>query len=239
MPVNYNNTVIYMIYKPDSDLNTYVGHTTNFKKRVTNHRTRYNGKDFPYCNLQLYDYMRENGQFDEWTFEIITEYPCNSKREAEKKEQHFIDLFKSELNSMKAYTSSEDANIRSKKYRKVYYDNHTEEILSKNKKYRDVHKDEIAITKKNYYENNKEEILSKHKKYYEIHKEEIAITQKKYNEIHKEEILSKMKIYRDTHKEEINKKKKERIKCEICGCFSVRSSIARHKKSVKCQSFIK
>ena len=176
---NYNNTVIYMIYKPNSDLKTYVGHTTNFKVRLRLHRSRYNRKGSMHCDTPLYNYMRENGQFDEWTFEIITEYPCNSKREAEKKEQYFIDLFKSELNSMSAYTSSEDSIIRKEKYRKVYYNNH------------------------------------------------------------KEELLSKMKIYRDTHKEEINKKKRERIKCEICGFFSARSDISSHKKSIKCQSFIK
>ena len=223
MHVNYNNTVIYMIYKPDSDLNTYVGHTTNFKNRVNKHRIRYNGKDFPNCNFPLYNYMRENGKFDDWKIEIITEYPCNLKREAEKKEQHFI----------------EDANIRDKKNKKVYYQNNTEKIAIAHKKYNETHKEALKSYKKNYYENNKEEILSKHKKYNEIHKEEIAITQKKYNEIHKEEIRLMKKTYYKIHKEEINKKQRERIKCEICGCFSARSSISTHKKSIKCQSFIK
>jgi hypothetical protein len=183
--------------------------------------------------------MRENGKFDDWKIEIITEYPCNLKREAEKKEQHFIDLFKSELNSMNAYTSSEDANIRDKKNKKVYYQNNTEKIAIAHKKYNETHKEALKSYKKNYYENNKEEILSKHKKYNEIHKEEIAITQKKYNEIHKEEIRLMNKTYYKIHKEEINKKQRERIKCEICGCFSARSSISTHKKSIKCQSFIK
>ena len=191
---NYNNTVIYMIYKPDSDLNTYVGHTTNFKERVNKHRVRYNGKDFPRCNLQLYDYMRENGQFDEWTIKIITEYPCNSKREAEKKEQYFIDLFKSVLNSRRAYTSSEDAIIRNKKNKKVYQQNHKEELKSY------LH---------NYYQNNKEECSLKGK------------------------------IYRYDNKEKISTRRKKCVHCENCGEFVNNDHIARHKRTKKCQSFIK
>ena len=47
------------------------------------------------------------------------------------------------------------------------------------------------------------------------------------------------KRYYENNKEEINKKKSEIIICNICGSEVRKSDIARHQKSVKCQSHIK
>ena len=189
---DYSNTIIYMIHKPDSDLETYVGHTTNFDNRFKIHKTRFNGKDFPRCNLQLYKYMREHGEFTDYKMDIICYYPCNSKREALECEQYYIDLLKPKLNSTNAYTSNEDAIIRNKKNKKIYYDNHKEKLLNYHK---------------NYYKNNKEVYAEKGK------------------------------IYKDKNKEAISLRRKKCVYCDVCGDFINKDHIARHKRSIKCQSF--
>ena len=222
---NYNNTVIYMIYKPDSDLNTYVGHTTNFKERVNKHRVRYNGKDFPRCNLQLYDYMRENGQFDDWKIEIITEYPCNSKREAEKKEQHFIDLFKSVLNSKRAYTTDEQTKLGNKLRCEKYKRLNTKKVANYQKKYQESHKEEISLRQNKPI---KCDICGDFTSFQNIIR-------------HKNSKKCKSFIYNESHKEEILLQHQQRgdIKCDICGVYRPKKNIVRHQKSIKCQSFIK
>ena len=138
---NYNNTIIYMIHKPDSDLETYVGHTTNFKERLRKHKVRFNGKDFPLCNLPLYKYMREHGKFNDYKMDIIAYYACNSKREAEEYEQYYIDLLQSKLNSNGSYASPEKIFEQNKLRCLKFKKNNYEHVCDYQKKYREKHKE--------------------------------------------------------------------------------------------------
>ena len=219
---DYSNTIIYMIHKPDSDLETYVGHTINFDNRFTKHKCRFNGKDFPHCNLPLYKYMREHGKFNDYKMEIIAYYPCNSKREAEEREQYYIDLLKSKLNTDRAYTSNEDSIIRKKKTSNIYYENNKEALNKQSKIYNEINKEAIAKQSKIYYIKNKEVINKQNKINHEKNKERYNATQKKNHE---------------KNKEKRNARLREKIKCDICGYISNRGNLLRHQKSIKCQSF--
>ena len=53
-------------------------------------------------------------------------------------------------------------------------------------------------------------------------------------ELHAEENRQRMKAYYDKNRPEVLKKKMEKIECSNCGCYIVRSSMARHKKTDKC-----
>ena len=85
---------------------------------------------------------------------------------------------------------------------------------------------------KRYYERTKKTRKENMKIYYDEHHDEIKTKGKEYRETHKEEIKERDKKYKETHKEMLNAKKVEPILCE-CGCYSVRSSIARHRTSKK------
>ena len=76
------------------------------------------------------------------------------------------------------------------------------------------------------------------RQHYETNREKILEQCKVYRENHREEKREKDKKYRENNRDKLNTQKLENILCE-CGCYSVRSSIARHRKSEKHISLMK
>jgi hypothetical protein len=107
--IDYSNTIIYKIFCNDSSVtDTYVGHTTNFVKRKYQHRmlcTR-NSK------LKIYDTIRKNGGWENWTMIEIGKYNCKDATEARIREQEHYDILKPTLNIIKPI-SSNPANVTS------------------------------------------------------------------------------------------------------------------------------
>lgn len=106
--------------------------------------------------------------------------------------------------------------------RKERYIRNKERELTKNKEYKDSHKDELKQWFKNNYEKNKEKILKrnkiykennkeyfkkKNKEYREKNKEYISKWKKEYNIINNKEISIKRKKYREEHLEECRQQK--------------------------------
>ena len=85
---------------------------------------------------------------------------------------------------------------------------------------------------KRYYEKNKETHLAKSKAYYQDHKDEIKAQKQIYRENTREHKRQVDKQYRQNNRDMLKAKQLEQILCE-CGCYSVRSSIARHRSSKK------
>jgi group I intron endonuclease len=80
--VDYSKGLIYGIYcKNNNDL--YIGSTTNMTKRWWSHKSCIKNK---YENhTKLYKTMAENG-IENYYIELIENYPCNSKKELERRE---------------------------------------------------------------------------------------------------------------------------------------------------------
>jgi hypothetical protein len=105
VPIDYSKTQIYKWVCNDSSiLCEYVGHTTNWDKRKASHKERCNQIDGKKYHLKLYETMRENGGFDNWKMILIEDYPCTGKREAEKREQYYIDLLVEKINTINSFT---------------------------------------------------------------------------------------------------------------------------------------
>ena len=98
--VDYSKTIIYKIICDDLPDYIYIGHTTNFRKRKWQHN--HSSKTSEY---KLYQTIRENGGFENWKMIGIEEFACENGRQAEKREQYYIELFKSNLNSYKAFAA--------------------------------------------------------------------------------------------------------------------------------------
>jgi len=105
------------------------------------------------------------------------------------------------------------------------------------KEYYEAHKDELIVKNKIWKEENKDELIVKNKEYYEAHKDEIRVKSKIWKEAHKDEIRVKNKEYREAHKDEIRVKNKEKYTCE-CGSIIIINSKSRHEKSQKHINFI-
>ena len=146
---DYSKSVIYMIKKKDYDdnENVYIGSTKNFTKRKWDHKKRCNNPNIKGYNLKVYQYVRDNGGWDNFVMDVIEDYPCNNKDELVKREDEIICKIKSNLNDRRAKRSKKEWRI-----------DNNEKIKEYQKDYRELNKDKIAEKKKEYYELNKQNI---------------------------------------------------------------------------------
>jgi len=158
VPTDYSKTIIYKIVCNDLNVNEcYIGHTTNFIKRKGQHKSNCNNINGKSYNLNVYNYIRENGGWDNFSMIEIEKYPCNDKREAEAQERYFLEQLGATLNSQKRPITS-DKEKKNKKY-------------EKDKRYRTKYEEKIKEKKKQYYEENKHKINEKRKEIYKNKKE--------------------------------------------------------------------
>jgi hypothetical protein len=159
--------VVYKIYCNDSSITEfYVGSSCNFKERKRKHTSNCNNIKRTEYNYKVYRYIRENGGWDNWDFEILLETEVDSKEQLKLLyEREFQLELKPELNdriegrTKKEYRVANKEKILEKK-RKKYKDN-KEKIAEKQKKYRENHKEQVFIQQKKWYEKNKEEVVKK------------------------------------------------------------------------------
>lgn len=109
----------YFIYKISckntSVQDCYVGHTKNFSNRKKVHKC--------YCNKGLtypvYNFIRENGGWQNWDMEIIEIVNCENRMEASEREAFWCNQLKASLNKYRP-NHTWDKNAKSE-YNKNYY----------------------------------------------------------------------------------------------------------------------
>ena len=130
-PIDYNKTTFYKIVCKDLNIkDCYVGHTTDFRRRKHQHkRTCYDKTDTSHYNIYLYDFIRNNGGFDNFEMiEISTECIANSL-EARRKEREYVEQLNATLNKIKPVITEEE-HIE---YQHQYYSSNKEHLLLKYK----------------------------------------------------------------------------------------------------------
>jgi hypothetical protein len=165
---NYQNTVIYKISCAGQN---YVGHTTNYRKRFSRHKS---------------DCTNENGGFDACEFLILEEYPCDLVQAAKLREQHWIKEVNASLNICTPGLTYAESSAK-------YYLTHKEQLKEKAREYRKTHQDK---DKKKEYQR---EYRAKHPgqknkhdcKYRAKHREEINEKHREYDAKHRDEINKK------------------------------------------------
>ena len=117
MPANnidYTKTIIYKICCNDLNVtNIYVGSTCNFIKRKSQHKTsclNINSKEY---NYKLYQFIRDNGNWINFSMIEIEKYPCNDNNEKRARERYWYEQLNSNLNMVKPIQTIEE--------RKQYY----------------------------------------------------------------------------------------------------------------------
>ena len=104
---NYQNTIIYQLKCNDDNISQiYVGHTTNFLKRRQLHKQTCNNNIYKGYNTKKYITIRENGGWNNWKMLEICKFPCNDKREAEKKEEEIRMELKANLNTTRCWSNN-------------------------------------------------------------------------------------------------------------------------------------
>lgn len=94
--------------------------------------------------------------------------------------------------------------------RRIYRENHREELREKAKEYRLHNLEKIRERNRAYYHTNKKRIQEQSKKYRLSHQEEIKRKKKEYAIKHRDELREKRRIYSQTHKEQIREKKMQK-----------------------------
>ena len=222
--LDYSKTIMYKICCKDANIKeTYVGHTTNFIQRKNQHKTTCNNE---INNSKIYQFIRDNGDWNNWSMIQIEEYNCKNRREAEARERYWIENLNATLNMILPFTTNEEKVCQ----KQGWYEEYKEHILEKNKKNYEENKDKKLEYQKEYAEINKEQIQLYQKEYAEANKEEISEQKKIYRETHKEYAAIKNKEWREKNKETLKEKQSQIINCE-CGNQYTFGNKNRHLKS--------
>ena len=159
--IDYSNTIIYKIVCNDlSVTDCYVGNTTLFRQRKSQHkRTCINSNSKKY-NIPLYKFIREHDGWENFSMIEIEKYPCNDGNEARSRERYYFDLLNANLNKVRPLITKEEYKQMHKEYKQT--ENYKENQKIYNDKYREDNKEKYKI----YRDNNKE----KEKQYREDNK---------------------------------------------------------------------
>jgi len=73
--IDYSKTIIYKIVCNDLNItDVYVGHTTNFIKRKAHHKSNCVNPIFKSYNFKIYNIIRQNGGFENWSMIEIEKF---------------------------------------------------------------------------------------------------------------------------------------------------------------------
>jgi len=181
LPMNYDNAVIYKIVCNDLTItDCYVGSTTNFTKRKNSHK--FNCKTQP---QSVYEFIRQNGDWDNWEMVLVEEFPTTSKLLLEQRERYWFETLNATLNNNNPSRTVFE-----------YRQNHKEQMAKYQQQYQQDHKEQIIEYTKQYNQDHREHILKRQTQYNQDHKAEIAEYRQQYNQDHKAEIMEKQRIRR-------------------------------------------
>jgi len=94
----YQNFVIYSITSITDPTDIYIGSSINFKRRKAQHIKNLRNRASKAYKYPLYQYMRLTGGIDNYVFEIVEKYPCETKEEGLMREKILIEQYNAKLN---------------------------------------------------------------------------------------------------------------------------------------------
>jgi len=118
---DYKNSVIYRIYCKNQDIkDCYIGSSKCIYFRMNCHKSVCYNKTISYYNLKIYKFIRNNGGWDNFDYEILEYYPCNNFEELRQKEQEYIEKLNPSLNDAPSYRTEEFKKERIKMNKKIW-----------------------------------------------------------------------------------------------------------------------
>jgi len=256
----YANGKIYKLCCKDPTITEiYIGSTLEQYTRKHAHKNACNNPNSKNYSFYVYQYIRQNGGFENWNLVILEEYAAENKNDLFWKEREWIERLQPSLNCMKKPIVSKDERAKNrseyreankekiseqkKEYREAnkdkilerdrkYYQDNKDKISERNKEYREANKDKLSEKNKKWREANRNKILEKNKKYYEENREIFIKKVKNYRVENKDKISKNKKRYNEENKQKISERKKERVNCDICNKELARASLTRHKRTI-------
>lgn len=97
--IDYSKTAIYKLCcRNDEIKDVYVGHTTDIVRRKAQHKYHCNTEKSKKYNFPVYEFIRNNGGWDNWSLKIIEDYNCGDRASAETRERYWIEELGASLN---------------------------------------------------------------------------------------------------------------------------------------------
>ena len=112
-PIDCRNTDFYKIVCNDTTVtDCYVGHTTDFSKRKSQHKRMTTYEHDRHYNIYLFQFIRENGGWDNWDRINIETRSCKDSLEAKPVEREFTEKLKANLNIVEAVKKQAEKTMR-------------------------------------------------------------------------------------------------------------------------------
>jgi len=120
--IDYSKTIIYKIVCKDLSVpDCYVGSTTQFRQRKSQHRMNCNNLNSKKYNYPLYKFIREHNGWENFEMIEIEKFPCTDGNESRACERYFFELLNAKLNTIKPFLSEEEKqNYKQKEQYKEY-----------------------------------------------------------------------------------------------------------------------
>jgi hypothetical protein len=110
---DYTNTIFYSIGCRDPEIkDIYIGHTTNFVKRKNFHKRNCINDKLAGHHYYVYQFIRENGGWNNWDMIMIETRNCETHLEACKREREWFDILQPSLNKWRPYVTADEKSSR-------------------------------------------------------------------------------------------------------------------------------
>jgi len=124
--------IIYRIFNDNFPEMTYYGSTENFDNRKYSHKSACNNPTHHNHNYKLYNFIRENGGWGEWSMKPVAKLPeGTSKLDAQIEEERLRVEMDAKLCSNRAYRSNEQRLTDHRQICAEYRKHHHEKINEK------------------------------------------------------------------------------------------------------------
>ena len=181
--IDYSKTFIYKLCCKDPTItDIYIGHTTNVVKRRQQHKYSCNKDTKKDYNYYVYQFIRNNGGWDNFEMIVLVELNCKDKNEALREERKYLEELKATLNKQIPTRTY-------KEYRPIYTEQNKEKIAEQRKEYYEENKEIIVKQQQEYREQNRDKILEQKKAY-----------AKKYREQNRDKCIEADRRYREKQK---------------------------------------
>ena len=130
----YDKSIIYKLCSKDTSItDIYIGSTINFRNRKYNHKKDCNNSNRKTYTSYKYEFIRNNGGWDNWDMIQIKEVSCNNKRELEAEERKVYEELKPTLNIYRPSITINERNDTDKIRKKNWYENNKQKTIDKAK----------------------------------------------------------------------------------------------------------
>jgi hypothetical protein len=246
---SYSNSVIYKLFCIAFPFDFYIGCSNNFESRKYLHKSNCDNEKSKCYDSKLYQFIRANGGFDCWEFEILKSVSCSTKKELEIIECNFIKELQPSLN-----VHHNTIKLTKAEYNKKYHDANREELNARKRLKRLENKaanmEEVRLKRLENKAANMEKARLKRLENRDTINEKARLKRLE----NRDELNAKARLRREQNKEEINarrrlkyreknnKKEKEidwvkkengRCVCNFCSKEVSRQRIKEHAEKCK------